>query len=53
MLPCNVIVQEKGGRIEVSAVDPVASMAAIDNPALAGVAREVRDKLKAVVDHLE
>jgi uncharacterized protein (DUF302 family) len=53
MLPCNVVVQEKGGRIEVSAVDPVASMAAIDNPALGGVAREVRDKLKAVVDRLQ
>jgi uncharacterized protein (DUF302 family) len=53
MLPCNVIVQEHaGGRIEVSAVDPVASMQAIDNPGLAEVAIEVRAKLKRVVDGL-
>ena len=53
MLPCNVIVQQhQGGGVEVSAVDPVASMQAIDNPALAGVANEVRAKLKRVVDGL-
>jgi len=53
MLPCNVIVQQhEGGGVEVSAVDPVASMQAIDNPALAGVASEVRAKLKKVVDGL-
>ena len=51
MLPCNVIVQQRdGGTIEISAVDPVASMAAIDNAALAAVAGEVRDMLRAVVD---
>ena len=50
MLPCNVVVQEiGGGRIEVSAVDPVASMQAIENPKLAEVARTVQAKLKAVV----
>jgi uncharacterized protein (DUF302 family) len=53
MLPCNVIVQEHaGGRVEVSAVDPVASMQAIENPGLADVANEVRAKLKRVIDGL-
>jgi uncharacterized protein (DUF302 family) len=53
MLPCNVIVQQReDGRIEVSAVDPVASMQAIQNPALAGIAGEVRDMLRNVVDDL-
>jgi uncharacterized protein (DUF302 family) len=50
MLPCNVILQEVGaGRVEVSAVDPVASMTAVDNPKLAPIAGEVRELLKAVV----
>lgn len=50
MLPCNVVVRETDdGGVEVAAVDPVASMAAIDNPRLAEVAAEVRGKLKAVV----
>ena len=53
MLPCNVIVQQHtAGRVEVSAVDPVASMQAIDNPALAGVAKEVQAKLKRVIEGL-
>jgi uncharacterized protein (DUF302 family) len=53
MLPCNVIVQQgEGGAIEVSAVDPVASMQAIDNPSLGEVAKEVRAKLERVVDSL-
>jgi len=53
MLPCNVILQEKAaGQIEVSAVDPVASMAAVENPALAGVAGEVRARLRRVVEGL-
>ena len=50
MLPCNVVVQERSDGIEVSAVDPVASMQAIDNPSLAKVAEQVRAKLKKVVD---
>ena len=49
MLPCNVIVQERDGGVEVAAVDPVASMQAIDNPDLAGIAAEVRGMLQAVV----
>ncbi len=51
MLPCNVIVQETAdGKVEVSAVDPVASMMAIENPALAAIAEQVRGKLKGVVE---
>ena len=50
MLPCNVVVQEIGkGLVEVSAVDPVASMMAIGNPKLASIAGEVRDLLKQVI----
>ena len=52
MLPCNVIVQERSGGIEISAVDPVASMQAIDNPSLAKIAEQVRAKLKKVIDNL-
>jgi len=53
MLPCNVVVQatEDGG-VEVAAVDPAASMQAVNNPELAGVAETVRDKLKQVIDAL-
>jgi len=50
MLPCNVIVQEeKEGEVEVAAVDPVASMKAIENPELLGIAQQVREKLKNMV----
>lgn len=53
MLPCNVIVQEHApGQVEVSAVDPVASMSAVENPALAGVADEVRERLRRTVESL-
>ena len=53
MLPCNVILQEKtAGTVEVSAVDPVASMMAIQNPALGEVAEEVRQRLRRVIDNL-
>ena|SRR6187200_624128 len=53
MLPCNVIVQQHaGGAVEVSAVDPIASMQAIGNPGLAEVAKEVQARLKRVVDGL-
>ena len=49
MLPCNVIVEEVDGAIEVSAVDPLASMQAVENPALEGIAREVQSLLKDVI----
>ena len=53
MLPCNVVVQDMSkGTIEVSAVDPVASMMAIKNPKLTTIAGEVRDLLKQVVSGL-
>ena len=53
MLPCNVIVQEaSNGQVEVSAIDPVASMQAVENPALKKIAAEIRDKLKKVIDSL-
>ncbi len=53
MLPCNVILQEhEPGKVEVSAVDPAASMAAITNPGLEGIAGEVRNMLKGVIDAL-
>ena len=49
MLPCNVILREIEGGVEVSAIDPVASMQAIDNPALNKVAGRVRDMLTGTV----
>lgn len=53
MLPCNVVVQHAGDdRTEVAAVDPVASMQAIANPALKAKASEVAEKLRAVVDRI-
>jgi len=53
MLPCNVIVQDIGAdRFEVAAIDPVASMAAIDNPALKVAAAVVADKLRAAIARL-
>lgn len=53
MLPCNVVVQDAGGgRTEVSATDPVASMQAIDNAPLKAKAALVADKLKAAIERL-
>jgi len=53
MLPCNVIVQElASGEVEVAAVDPVASMQAVDNPDLGKIALEIREKLRRVIDEL-
>jgi uncharacterized protein (DUF302 family) len=52
MLPCNVIVEETEAGIEVSAVDPMASMQAVENPDLAGIATEVQDLLKEVIANL-
>jgi len=50
MLPCNVILREVEGGVEVSAVDPVASMQAIDNAELTAVAGEVRDLLAKAIE---
>lgn len=53
MLPCNVIVQaQPDGSVEVSAVDPMASMQAVKNEKLAEIAGEVRDKLRMVINKL-
>jgi uncharacterized protein (DUF302 family) len=49
MLPCNVILREVDGGVEVSAIDPVASMAEIDNAELPAVAGQVRDMLADAV----
>jgi len=52
MLPCNVIVQEHENGVEVSAIDPVASMQAVENASLVEVAKEVQTKLKGVIEGL-
>jgi len=53
MLPCNVVVQDAGGgKTEVAAIDPVASMAAIDNAKLREAATQVQGMLKKVIDSL-
>lgn len=52
MLPCNVIVQEKDGVVEVAAVDPIASMTAVENPALGGIAMQVQQLLRDVIESL-
>lgn len=49
MLPCNVILRQTPAGVEVSAIDPVASMAAIDNDALKAVAGQVREMLRTAV----
>ncbi len=53
MLPCNVIVQElEDGRVEVAAVNPVASMMAVENEELADIADEVKNRLERVISRL-
>jgi uncharacterized protein (DUF302 family) len=53
MLPCNVILQEKKhGNIEISAVNPIASMVSIENESLGDIALEVSDKLKRVIKNI-
>lgn len=52
MLPCNVIVQAVDGKTEVAAIDPVASMQAVQNDKLVEVANKVREELRAVVESL-
>jgi uncharacterized protein (DUF302 family) len=53
MLPCNVIVQEhENGEVEVSAVDPIASMGAVQNEALGSIASEVQGMLKSIIENL-
>jgi len=53
ILPCNVIVQETGeGRVEIAAVNPVASMLAVENKELAGIAGDIKAKLEWVIASL-
>ncbi len=53
MLPCNVIVQELAeSKVEVAAIDPIASMQAVKNPGLGEVALQVQAKLKKVIESL-
>ena len=52
MLPCNVIVQEKNGKTEISAIDPLASMQAVEKEKLEGIAHQVREKLRKVIDNV-
>ena len=52
MLPCNVIVRETDAGTEVAAVDPIASMQAIDNQSLGEIALTVQGLLKKVIDEL-
>lgn len=52
MLPCNVIVYEKEGKVSVSAILPRVAMGMIDNPALKEIAVEIENKLKKVIDEI-
>ena len=53
MLPCNVIVQElDNGKTEVAAIDPVASMLAVENDKLGEIAGEIRSKLEKVIENV-
>lgn len=53
MLPCNVIVQEiRENETEVAAIDPIASMQAVENPGLRNVAKDVQKMLKSVIEEL-
>ncbi len=53
MLPCNVVVEEhENGDVEVSAVDPIASMGAVKNDAIGGIATEVMETLKSIIENL-
>jgi len=53
MIPCNIVVQEKTpGKVEVTAVDPIASMAAVNNPNLKTIMEQPRLMLKRIIDNL-
>ncbi len=52
MLPCNFIVQQNGGEVEVSSIDPVAAMAEVDNQEMKSIASEISEKLQRVVASL-
>lgn len=53
MLPCNVLLQEhENGEVEVSAINPMESMASVDNPNLSALAEEVSQKLQTAINNL-
>jgi uncharacterized protein (DUF302 family) len=53
MLPCNIIVQERDdGKVEIAAIDPVASMQSIKNESLINIASIIQSKLKRVIDNV-
>ena len=53
MLPCNVVVQERDdGKVEIAAVDPVASMQSVQNESLGEIATMVQSKLKQVIENM-
>ena len=53
MLPCNIVLQQRDdGRVEISAVDPVASMQAITHVVVDQVAREIRSHLQRLIDEI-
>lgn len=53
MLPCNVVVQDgENGRVIISAIDPVASMQAVENETLGEIAQQVRMKLRNVIENV-
>jgi uncharacterized protein (DUF302 family) len=53
-LPCNVVVEEhENGEVEVSAVDPIASMISVENNSLGDIATEIQQKLKQVIENLK
>jgi len=54
MLPCNVVLQQRAnGKVEISAVDPVASMQSVGNPALRDLAQSVRTALQQVIAEID
>ncbi len=52
MLPCNVIVYEKEGKVSVAAIKPTVAMEMIDNEKLAEIATQVEEKMKKVIDNI-
>jgi uncharacterized protein (DUF302 family) len=53
MLPCNVIVQERDdGKVEIAAIDPIASMQSVKNESLGEIAVTVQSKLKQVIENV-
>lgn len=53
LLPCNILVQEHdNGKVEITAVNPMETMSAVDNSDLESIAKEVSERLKKVIELL-